>query len=109
LLTSLLPFLKGFTLFYWASGTWWLPMLLILGVWRYGYARYPVRYDPQYWSVVFPLGMYAVATHEMSQALAIRFLDVVLPLFLYAALGAWLVVAVGLAMSLAQHVRLASR
>lgn len=26
-LMSLLPFLKGFTLFYWATGTWWIPML----------------------------------------------------------------------------------
>ncbi|MEP5771089.1 tellurite resistance/C4-dicarboxylate transporter family protein, partial [Nisaea sp.] len=26
-LQSLLPFLKGFTVFYWATGTWWIPML----------------------------------------------------------------------------------
>lgn len=25
-LESLLPFLKGFTIFYWATGTWWIPM-----------------------------------------------------------------------------------
>lgn len=31
-LQSLRPFLEGFTLFYWAGGTWWLPLLLILGV-----------------------------------------------------------------------------
>ena len=29
-LESLLPFLKGFTVFYWATGTWWIPMLIIL-------------------------------------------------------------------------------
>jgi tellurite resistance protein TehA-like permease len=109
LLASLAPFLKGFTLFFWASGTWWLPMLLVLGIWRYAYARYPMRYDPQYWSVVFPLGMYAVATHEMGRALTIGFLDVVLPLFLYAALGAWAIVAVGLAAATVRRVRSALR
>ena len=35
LLNSLLPFLKGFTVFYWATGTWWIPMLLVLAAWRY--------------------------------------------------------------------------
>ena len=24
---SLLPFLKGFTIFFWATGNWWIPML----------------------------------------------------------------------------------
>lgn len=34
-LASLLPFLKGFTVFYWATATWWIPILLVLGVWRH--------------------------------------------------------------------------
>ena len=106
LLGSLLPFLKGFTVFYWASGTWWIPLLLVLGAWRYVYARHPMRYEPQYWSVVFPLGMYAVATHEMSRALEIDFLGFAPPLFLCAAWIAWAVVAAGAARAL---VRLRSR
>ena len=109
LIASLLPFLKGFTLFYWACGTWWLPMLLVLGIWRYVYARYPLRYDPQYWSVVFPLGMYAVATREMGRALAIGFLQAVLPLFLYAALAAWAIVTVGLVAATIRRTRAALR
>jgi len=38
-LRSLLPFLKGFTVFYWATGTWWIPMLAILAAWRYVHQR----------------------------------------------------------------------
>ena len=34
-LQTLLPLVKGFTVLYWATGTWWIPMLLLLGVWRY--------------------------------------------------------------------------
>ena len=36
-LETMLPFLKGFTIFFWATGTWWIPMLLILVVWRHLY------------------------------------------------------------------------
>src|SRR5262249_16191645 len=31
---QILPFVRGFTLFWWSTATWWIPMLLILGVWR---------------------------------------------------------------------------
>jgi tellurite resistance protein TehA-like permease len=56
-LESTLPFLKGFTVFYWATGTWWIPMLLMLAIWRHGIKRFPFTYDPMYWGAVFPLGM----------------------------------------------------
>ena len=65
-LTSLLPFIKGFTVFYWATGTWWIPMLVILALWRHVYKRFPMKYDPLYWGAVFPLGMYAVSTEQMT-------------------------------------------
>lgn len=28
---EILPFLKGLTLFFWATATWWIPLLFILG------------------------------------------------------------------------------
>lgn len=55
-LREILPFLMGFTLLFWAAGTWWIPLLLILGIWRHIYKRFPLTYDPQYWGMVFPLG-----------------------------------------------------
>ena len=103
-LLSLLPFLKGFTVLYWATGTWWIPMLLALGVWRYVYKRFPMKYDPLYWGAVFPLGMYAAATHEMSAAMAFDFLGPLARLFLYAALAAWAATFAGLMLSLVRRV-----
>ena len=46
LLGELTPFIKGLTLLFWATATWWIPMLVILGIWRHGYRGFPLRYDP---------------------------------------------------------------
>lgn len=88
-LQSLQPFIKGFMVFYWATGTWWIPMLLVLAIWRHVYRRFPLRYDPLYWGAVFPLGMYAAATHQMLAALKFEFLEWLPGVFLILALGAW--------------------
>ena len=95
-LQSLLPFLKGFTVFYWATGTWWIPMLLLLGVWRYVYKNFPLQYDPLYWGAVFPLGMYTAATFRMTRAMPLRFLEFVPRYFFWVALAAWAATFFGL-------------
>jgi len=38
-LATLLPFVKGYTLLYWATGSWWIPVLVLLGIWRHGVRR----------------------------------------------------------------------
>jgi tellurite resistance protein TehA-like permease len=96
-LLSLLPFIKGFTVFYWATGTWWIPMLVILAVWRHVYRRFPVRYDPLCWGAVFPLGMYAACSHQMIVAMGFPFLEFLPRAFLYIALAAWSAAFIGFA------------
>lgn len=99
-LNDLMPFLKGFTLFFWAAGTWWIPLLLILGFWRHVYKRFPLRYDPQYWGMVFPFGMYTVCTIQLSKAINFPPLLVIPRYFIFLALAGWLVVSFGLIYSL---------
>lgn len=88
-LHSIVPFMKGFTIFYWATGTWWIPMLVILGIWRHAYKRFPFSYDPLYWGAVFPIGMYAVSTFQMFDAMAFDFLPRLPQVFAWAGLVAW--------------------
>lgn len=95
LLNELVPFLKGFTLFFWAAGTWWIPLLFILGFWRHVYKRFPLRYDPQYWGIVFPFGMYTVCTFQLSKAINFAPLMIVPRYFIYLALAGWLAVSIG--------------
>jgi tellurite resistance protein TehA-like permease len=107
-LGSLLPFLKGFVVMYWATGMWWIPILIILAVWRYGVKHFPLRYDPAYWGAVFPLGMYSVATKQMALVLGLPFLAPLSLAFFIAALIAWTLAFGGLLISLLRASRAAA-
>jgi len=104
LLESMLPFLRGFTLFFWATGTWWIPMLLILGLWRHVYKKFKFAYDPLYWGAVFPLGMYTVCTFQLAKALELKFLFSIPRVFIYFALLAWAATFMGLVRMLCESV-----
>lgn len=104
-LEQVLPFVRGLTLMWWATATWWIPMLVILGVWRHVYRKFPLRYDPLYWGLVFPLGMYTACTARLSTAVDARYLIAVPRVTVYVALFAWALTALGLVLSLVAALR----
>ena len=103
LLNEVIPFLKGFTLFFWAAATWWIPLLLALGFWRHIYKKFPLKYDPQYWGMVFPFGMYTVCTFQLANAIGFPLLFVIPRFFIYLALVGWIGTALGLLGSLLRN------
>jgi tellurite resistance protein TehA-like permease len=95
-LAELLPFVKGMTWMFWATATWWLPLLLALGIWRHVAKRYPLRYDHGYWGAVFPLGMFSVCTQRLGIEFDLQFLNPLGVTFAWIALAAWIATAIGL-------------
>ncbi len=97
LLTELQPFLKGMTLLFWATATWWIPVLLALGAWRHLAKRVPLTYEHGYWAAVFPLGMYTVCTQNLIRVFRLPFLDPIPAVFVWISLMAWGLTFIGLA------------
>jgi tellurite resistance protein TehA-like permease len=99
-LTAALPliratagFVEGSSFVMWAFGTWWIPLLIVLGLWRHLVRRWPLRYEPALWSAVFPLGMYGVATLSFGRVARLGFMEPLSRGMLWAATAAWTAVA----------------
>lgn len=95
-LHDLLPFIKGFTLFFWATATWWIPLLVMLELWRHVWSGVPVNYEVDDWDIVFPLGMYTVCTTALMHATGAGYLRLIADVGVYVSLLVWALVAVGL-------------
>lgn len=52
--------------------------------------------SPQYWSMVFPLGMYSVCTFQLGQVTGVSLLYIISQAFAYIGLTAWAVLSLGL-------------
>jgi len=98
-LMNMKPFIDGVTLIVWAWGTWWIPLLVFFGVWKHLVCRVPLSYSPALWSLVFPLGMYSVATFRFSLAAQIPFMGYLGREFVWVAVPAWFVTAFAMAIS----------
>lgn len=92
-LLSMRPFIDGVTLLMWGWATWWIPLLLVFGFWKNVICKAPLVYTPMFWSLVFPLGMYALASLRLSLAADFLPLQAVSKAMVWVALGAWTITA----------------
>jgi tellurite resistance protein TehA-like permease len=90
------PFVEGLVVLAWATATFWFPLMIAIGVWRHLVHRVPLRYHPSFWALVFPLGMYGVATARMRTAIELDALAFLPDVTLVVAGVAWAATFVGL-------------
>ncbi len=96
-------FIEGFSFALWAFGTWWIPLLVILSLWRHVTGHWPLTYEPSLWSVVFPLGMYSVASSTFGKAAGLTFMEPLARFMFWVAVAAWVLVAAGFLARLAKE------
>jgi tellurite resistance protein TehA-like permease len=92
LVSALRPFLVGLSVVLWAFGTWWIPLLILFGIWRYVVRGYTRAYEPRLWNVVFPLGMYTVASYTLGQTAGLGFMASVARVWVWVGVAAWVAV-----------------
>jgi tellurite resistance protein TehA-like permease len=84
-----------------AFGTWLIPPLLAVGWWRHVRHGVALRYETTWWSIVFPVGMYSAAGHDLGVADGLPFVAAVGDVAGWAALAAWLIAFVIMGVDLA--------
>jgi tellurite resistance protein TehA-like permease len=98
------PVAEGLGLMLWAFGTWLIPLLVAFGVWRHVLHRVRLAYTPALWSIVFPLGMYAVASMQLGAAAQLPIIASIGHYWTLVAVAAWATVFVGMCVALARSV-----
>jgi len=101
--SAIAGFVKGVCFVFWSFGTWWIPLLIVLGFWRHVLHRWPLRYEPALWTVVFPIGMYSVATLTFGKTISLSFMEPLSHGVLWVACAGWLLVAAGYLARLARR------
>ncbi|QGF24130.1 tellurite resistance/C4-dicarboxylate transporter family protein [Raineyella fluvialis] len=81
----------GLAVLMWCFATWLIPALVGAGIWRHLVHRVPLHYAPNWWSIVFPLGMYAVAGMYLGRADHLPIVEGIGALWIWVAVAAWLV------------------
>lgn len=86
----------GTALAFWAFGSWLIPVLVAAGWWRHVRHRVPLRYDATVWVVIFPLGMYGVASHSLGEAAHLPIVTAIGAAEAWVALLAWAITFVAM-------------
>jgi tellurite resistance protein TehA-like permease len=90
----------GLSVFFWCFATWLIPVLVAAGWWRHALRGVPLRYEATMWSIIFPLGMYAVASVSLGRADRLPIVEAIGDAWLWVAVAAWATVFVAMARSL---------
>lgn len=104
MVTATRGLIAGLAVVFWAFATWLIPVLVAAGWWRHVRRQVPLRYHATLWSIVFPLGMYAVAGIYLGRADHLPVVEAVGRIELRVALAAWALVLVAMIRHIARTV-----
>jgi len=90
---------------FWSFCLWLIPMLVGAGVWRHVVHRVRLTYTPTLWSMVFPIGMFAVASIQLGRVDALPLVENIGVVALYLALGVWVLVFAAMLRAMARVLR----
>lgn len=102
-LVALHPIVNAVSLLLWTWASWWIPLLTVVGYWKHFIRHIPLRYDPRQWSIVFPLGMYAVASFRLALAADFEPMHWISQAMIWVAIAVWCSVMGGLFYDVYQH------
>jgi tellurite resistance protein TehA-like permease len=88
--------IAGLSVVFWGIATWLIPPLIAAGLWRHLMHRFPLRYEPTLWSIIFPLGMYAVASLSLGATDNLPIVLWIGKVELWVAFAAWLLTFVAM-------------
>jgi tellurite resistance protein TehA-like permease len=103
------PVVAGLSVILWAFGTWLIPLLVIAGIWRHAVHHVPLVYELGLWSIVFPVAMYGVGSHELGRVLKVPWLVTLGRDETWGALAVWALVLLAMAWAFTASVGATSR
>jgi tellurite resistance protein TehA-like permease len=99
------PVVKGIGVAAWSAGSaFYLALAVVTALW-WSRTRSRPRYQPSTWVIVFPLGMYAVASWQLGAATGLTLLHRVGAIAVWPAALAWAITSAALVVSLAVSAR----
>ena len=101
--------IAGVAVMFWAFATWLIPVLTAAGWWRHVVRHVPLRYEATLWSIIFPLGMYAVAGIYLGDTDRLPVVGAIGGLWLWLAFAAWALVLGAMLVHLVRTVLLGPR
>ena len=84
--------IAGTVAIFWTFCLWLIPMLIGAGFWRHVRHRVPLAYVPTLWSIVFPVGMFAVASINLGRVDRLPIVEGIGTATVVVAAAVWLVV-----------------
>lgn len=82
----------GLAVVLWGFSSWLYPALVAVGWWRHVHHRVALTYDATLWSIIFPLGMYGVASIYLDDVYQLPLIGAIGGIELWVAFAAWVAV-----------------